>query len=527
MAESVGLVFAARILGHDLASLPHLEVTGLPDAEARVLLNAVLTGPLDSQVRDQIVAETRGNPLGLVELPHRLAAQRLAGVFGMLSAARLSGSVQESFRLRISASPDPTRLLLLLAAAEPTGDPTLIWQAADRLGISGQAAAPAVDAGLVEFGSRVWYRHPLARSASYHSASLQERQRAHRALADVTDAVGDPDRRAWHLARATAKPDEDVATELLRSAGRARSRGGVAAAAAFLERATELTPEPAQRAQRVLDAAAAKADAGAFDAALDLIALAGTATLSDEQRARVDLVRAQLAFVTNRGSDAPPLLLKAAHRFAAVDAALSRQTYLDALSAAMFAGRLAAGCGVAEVSRAYRASGPRPSTACLSDLLLEGFVTRFTDGYAASVSIMRRAISAVLESSGDQLRCLWLAGIAALDRWDDEDWDLISAHHVEIARTTGVLTELSLALSSRAVMLQFAGELSAADSLVQEAQTVKEATGGGLAPYGALLLAAFRGDRDEATAMIAATTKDATRRGEGIGLTVGSLRMQC
>jgi DNA-binding CsgD family transcriptional regulator len=519
VVESVGLVFAARVPGRDLAALPHLVIGGLPDAEARALLDTALTGPLDPQVRDQIVAETHGNPLALVELPRGLTAQQLAGGFGLPSAARLSGTVEESFRRRIAAMPDPTRQLLLLAAAEPTGDPALIWAAAASLGIDADAAVPAVDAGVLEFGGRVWFRHPLARSAAYHSTPLRQRQRAHRGLAEVTDPLSDPDRRAWHLAQSTSKPDEDVADELVRSAGRAQARGGVAAAAAFLERATVLTVDPPQRVQRALDAAAAKAEAGAFDAALDLIARAEAGPLSDFQRARVDLVRAQLAFVTNRGSDAPPLLLKAAERFEPADVALSRATYLEAMAAAMFAGRLAGGCGVAEVARAARVS-PRPATPRLSDLLLDGFVARFTDGYVAGVPIFRRAISMAVASPGEQLRCLWLASIAALDLWDDQSWDSVSASHVETARATGALTELPLALSMRAVMLQLAGDLTAARTLVQELHAVTEATGAGLAPYGALLLAAYRGDQAEVSALIDATTEDVMRRGEGIGLTV-------
>lgn len=521
VAESVGLIFAARVPGRDLADLPQLVVSGLADADARALLDTVLTGPLDARVRDQIIAETRGNPLALVELPRGRSAQQLAGGFGLLSAVRLSGSIEENFRQRISAMPEPTRNLLLVAAAEPTGDPALIWSAAARLEIGADAAAPAVDEGLVEFGSRVRFRHPLGRSAAYHSRSLQQRQQIHRALAEVTDPLSDPDRRAWHLARAATGPDENVATELLRSAGRAQARGGVAAAAAFLERATVLTLDPVQRAQRALDAAAAKAQSGAFDAALDLIDLAEAGPLSDLQHARADLVRAQLAFVTNRGSDAPLLLLQAAKRLEPIDAALSRATYLEALSAAMFAARLASGCGILDVARAA-ALLPRPTSPRLSDFLLDGLTTQFTDGYAPGLGILRRAIDAAgsRKPSDDDLRCLWLAGIAALHVWDDESWDVLSARHVELARAAGALTELPLALSSRAVMLLAAGELTTAESLIHEAETVTEATGDRVAPHGALGLAAFRGRAAEASALIEATERDVIRRGEGVGLTI-------
>lgn len=521
VAESVGMFFAARVPGRDLADLPQLVVSGLADADARTLLDTVVTGPLDARVRDQIVAETRGNPLALVELPRGRTAHQLAGGFGLPSAVRLSGSIEENFRQRVSAMPEPTRDLLLLAAAEPTGDPTLIWQAAAQLGIGADTAAAAVDAGLVDFDSRVRFRHPLARSAAYHSSSVQQRQQIHRALAEVTDPQLDPDRRAWHLANATAKPDEGVAAELVRSASRARARGGVAAAAAFLERATVLTLEPAQRGERALEAAAAKVEAGIFDAALDLIALAEAGPLSDLHRARADLVRAQLAFVTNRGNDAPSLLLQAAKRLEPIDATLCRATYLEALSAAMFAARLATGCGVVDAARAAQGS-PSPANQRMPDLLLDGLATYFTGGYAAGLPILRRVVSAGRAETllDEELRWLWLAGIVALHIWDDESWDMLSARNVEIARASGALTDLPLALSSRAVMLLATGELTGAESLIQEAQTVTEATGDRVAPHGALGLAAFRGRRAEASALIEATTKDVMRRGEGVGLTI-------
>lgn len=518
VAESVGVVFAARVPARDLAGLPHLAVGGLPDAEARALLDAVLTAPLDVRVRDQIVAETRGNPLALVELPRGLTPQQLAGGFGLPSGARLYGTIEDNFRRRIAELPDATRDLLLVAAAEPTGDPVLIWAAAAQLGIRGDAAAPAVDAGIVEFGARVWFRHPLARSAAYHSAALLRRQQAHRAIAQVTDPQLDPDRRAWHLAQAAAQPDEGLAEELVQSAGRARARGGVAAAAAFLERATALTIDPVQRAQRALEAAAAKTEAGAFDAALELIAQAEAGPLDDFGHARADLVRAQLAYVTNRGSDAPPLLLKAAKRLEHTDVVLSRATYLEAMSAAMFAARLAGDCGVVDVARAVHGT-TQPTNPRLSDLLLDGLAAHFTDGYAAGAPLLRRAVSAAV-TSGEELRCLWLAGIVALHLWDDESWDVLSARHIEISRSTGALSELPPALSSRAVLLLSAGDLAGAESLIHEAKTVTEATGDRAAPHGGLGLAAFRGNQVEASALIERTTTDIMERGEGVGLTV-------
>ena len=521
VAESVALIMATRAVNPEMSKLPSLEVSGLRDSDALALLDVVLTAPLDERVRDQFVAEARGNPLALLELPRGLAGYELAGGFGMPDALRLSGRIEESFQRRMAALPEKTRRLLLIAAAEPTGDPILIWRAAARLGIGTDAAAPAAEDGLVDFGTRVRFRHPLVRSAVYQSAPVQGKQSVHRALAEVTDPDSQPDRRAWHRAQATGGPDEDVAEELERSADRARARGGLAAAAAFLERATMLTLEAAQRSARALAAASAKVQAGAFDAAVNLLALAEDGPLSDFQRARADLIRAQLAFVTNRGSDAPPLLLKAAQRLEPIDGVLCRATYLEALSAAMFAARLALGGGVLEIARAAEAA-PRPATPRLADLLLDGFAAYFTGGYAAGLPILRRAVKVARRKkpADDELRWLWLAGLAALHIWDDESWDVLSARHVELARAAGVLTELPLALSSRAMVLLFAGELSAAEALVQEAQTVTEATGDNVTPYGALVLAALRADQAMVSELTEATTRDAMSRGEGIGITV-------
>ena len=339
-AESVGLVFGARVPTGDLAGLPELVVRGLREDDARALLASALTGPMDGRVRDQVIAEAHGNLLALLELPRGWTAAELAGGFGLPGTISLSGSIEESFRRRIEALPAGTHRLLLLAAADPTGDPALVRRAARRLGVGAEAAGPAVEAGLAGFGVRVRFRHPLVRSVAYRSAPAQERQLAHAALAEVTDPAIDPDRRAWHLAEAARRPDEDIAAELERSVGRAQACGGLAAAAAFLERAVMLTPDPARRAGRALAAANTKFAAGAFDAAQDLLAAAGAGPLSEFEQARADLLRAQLAFVMNRGGDAPLLLVKAARRLEPIDTGLARATYLDALTASTLAGRL-------------------------------------------------------------------------------------------------------------------------------------------------------------------------------------------
>ena len=396
LADPVAVVFAVREPSdeRELSGLPELVMEGLGDADARLLLASALPGRLDERVLDRILAETRGNPLALLELPRGLTPAELAGGFGLPDPRPLANRIEQSFVRRLRSLPPQTQRLLLTAAAEPLGDASLLWRTAERLGIAADAVAPAEDAGLIELGARVRFRHPLVRSAAYRAASVPHRQEVHRALAEATDPEADPDRRAWHRAHAAAGPDEAVASELERSAERAQGRGGIAAAAAFLQRATELTPDPARRAARALAAAQAKFEAGAPDTAAELLATAELGPLEELQRARVDLLHARIALAMNRGRDAPPLLLSAAEHLAPLDTRLARETYLEALEAAMFAGRLGRAGGVRDAAEAARAAPraaqpPRPV-----DLLLDGLATRFTEGYAAGVPLLQRALHA-------------------------------------------------------------------------------------------------------------------------------------
>src|SRR5580700_4994560 len=387
-ADPVGLVFAARVPGQDVAGLPELVVEGLAAGDARELLDSVLTGPLDAGVRDQIIADTNGNPLALLELPRGLTPAQLAGGFGLSSAVPLDGRIEENFARQLETLPAQTRQLVQLAAADPSGDPVLVWRAAGRLAIGAGAAGPAVEAGLAAFGGPVRFRHPLVRSAAYWSASVQTRQELHGALAEATDPVVDPDRRAWHRAQAAPGPDEEVAAELEQCAGRAQRRGGLAAAAAFLERSAGLTVDPARRAQRTLAAAQAKLQAGALDAALGLLAMAQAGSLDELASARVDLLRGQIAFASGLSSDAPPLLLKAAKRLESLDLDLARETYLSAWMAALFAGRFAGAGDLMEVSRAARGlcavHSPQPAA-----LVLDALTMLVTDGPAAAAPALR------------------------------------------------------------------------------------------------------------------------------------------
>jgi DNA-binding CsgD family transcriptional regulator len=523
LAESVVILFAAREPSDRFAGLPQMVLDGLRDADARALLASVIPGRLDERVVDQLLAETRGNPLALLELPRGLTAAQLAGGFALPRALSLEGRIEESFLRRLEALPIATQRLLLVAAAEPVGDPALLWRAAERLEIAGPVLEPAEAAGLLEVGRRVRFRHPLVRSAVYRAAWQKDRRRVHQALAEATDAHVDPDRRAWHLAEAAAGPDEDVAAELMRAAGRAQARGGLAAAAAFLQRAAALTPEPSRRARRALAAAQTKYEAGALDDALALLATAEAGPLDDLHRARVYLLRAQVAFAARRGSDAPPLLLRAARELEAVDTDLARATYLEALSAAMFAGRLARGGGTAEVSAAALAGPPPPYPPRPSDLLLQGLAVRFTNGYAAGAPILKEALRAFEREAvlpPEEARWLWFASQIALDLWDDHAWTVLSTRHLDLVRETGALTALPFVLTTRISVFASFGELGAAVAYEEELRAATEATGIAPGPYGALSLAALRGHEAELTELIRTTVKEAEARGEGLALTV-------
>ena len=527
-ADSVGLVFAAREPGDALTGLAELHIQGLPDDEARALLDSALGGPLDARVRDLIVAETQGNPLALLELPRGLTTTELAGGFGLpgaLPGAGLPGRIEGSFLRQLEALPAQTRRLLLLAAAEPYGDLSVVRRAAERLGIGAQAATPAVEAGLVEFEAKVRFRHPLLRSAAYRTASVQDRQAVHRALAEVTDPATEPDLRAWHRAKAAPSADEEVAAELERSADRAQARGGLAAAAAFLERAVLLSIDPARRAERTLAAAQANLQAGAFGPALELLATAEAGPLDELQSARVDLLRGEIVFASGLGSDAPPLLLKAASRLEPLDLDLARETYLTAWMAALFAGQLAGAGDLVEVSRVARALPPsktRPAGPPRPvDLILDGLALMVTDGPAAAAPTLRRVVGAFSggqASVPDELRWGWLAQAAASALWDDDAWHAMLVRQLRLARDAGALERLPLLLGALGTAVAWSGDFAAAAALVTEADAVCEATGSPAAPFTAMMLAALRGHQAEAASLIETTIAEATAGGQGIAV---------
>ncbi|MFN3004123.1 ATP-binding protein [Mycolicibacterium wolinskyi] len=535
LAEPVALVFATRGSGaRDLAGLPEMVVEGLSDADARDLLDSVLLTGIDPRVRDRIVAETRGIPLAILEVPRSVSATALAGGFWISGKRSSTAAIEEEFLRRIKSLPEPTQRLLLLAAAEPVGDAALFVRAATELAIPVDALAPAEAAGLIEFGARVHFAHPLMRSAAYRAADLTDRREIHRALADATDPELDPDRRAWHAANAASGPDESVAEMLETSAGRAQSRGGIAASAAFLERATTLTADPGLRGARAIAAAQAKRDAAAPEAAYDLLAMAELAPLTKLQHAHVVRMRAQMEFARSRSGAAGALktgetakqLLSAARGLEGLDDDLARETHLEALAAAMYAGRLGGAGTLEEVARAARAAVDQLAELHRPvDFLLSGIASRILDGPGAGADHLRTALqswsTAELPRAGRHWPFPIAQESAAHELWDDKVLADIATDTVRHARDTGALAALSPALVYRAGIHVYMGEFNSATRLLEEATAIAAATGGAPRKYHTLNLAAWRGVHNEAADLIASAAADGAAQGEGrlLGLT--------
>lgn len=541
VGEAVALAIAIRERDRDeiFQGLPERALPALGEADARALLGGVIGAPLDDRVLGRLAAESRGNPLALMELPRGLSPTELAGGFGLPTAWSAPRRIEESFRRRLDALPEATRGLLLLAAAEPLGDEALLLRAAERLGLGLEAAAPAEGAALLEFGTQVRFRHPLVRSVAYRAAPLAARKAAHLALAEATDPQVDPDRRAWHRAEAALGPDEDVASELEHTAQRAHARGGMAAVAAFLERSAALTPNPNRRARRALGAAYADQLAGAPAAALRLLDTVAEGQLDQRDEGLAKQVRGRVALHLGRTAEAVALFVDAAKRLESVDRGLAREVHLEALYTASVAGCL--GPGIGDTAKAARAAPPPPSPPRSIDLLLHGLTLRFTDGYSASAPVLKRAVAALRGEDGQQKEGMcwpwlaawaaahgqneadicwpWLAARTASELFDEDSWHLLASRRVRLLRSIGALTVLPIHLSYLADLRVLEGNLGVATALMEEAESLIEATGGRRIPAGRLLLAACQGYQGEAEQLIAKAEREAAACGEGMILT--------
>ena len=481
-ADRVGMVFAARE-GEEqalvLAGLPELTVGGLAEEAAQELLARSAGTQVDRQVSWRIVADTAGNPLALVELAAELTAAELSGTEPLDWPLRFRGRLEELYRSRVRALPGGTQTLLLLAAADPTGEPALIWNAARILGIDPGAAEAAGAERLVSWEPRVRFRHPLIRSAAYYAFPAAARRGAHQALATVTDPEADPDRRAWHLAEAAAGPDEQVAAELERSADRARGRGGWGSGAAFLERAAALTPDEEHRARRMLAAAENRLAAGEAPAARALLGLAAPRLADVLARARARRLEGQSLYAAGQMPEATSVLLDAARMVQSFETRLARDTLLDAWGAAQFSGQ--PGAGMAEYLRAVR-SVPKvaDSRATVADLLLDGFAAVGERRYDAGAALLRRAIAPLTvgqSMADDALPHLMGMAMAAGMLYDDSARYQMEKRWVGELRDRGAIAALLPALGIQMSVQIEEGRFADAEATLAEARALSEATG--------------------------------------------------
>ncbi|WP_031517444.1 ATP-binding protein [Streptomyces sp. NRRL F-5123] len=527
LAEAVAITFAVRDPEGQaaLTGLPALHIGGLDAVSAGELLEAAVGGKLEKRVRDRFVAEMHGNPLALLEFSRGRSAAELA--YGLDSSSHrgvqgpVASRVERDFASRLGSLPAATRTLLLIAAAEPVGDARLLVRAASLLEIT-PYAAPAKAAGLIEFGESVRFRHPLVRSAVYHGAEPEERRAAHRALAEATDPVLDPDRRAWHAAQAADGPDEEVAAGLEQAADRARQRGGIAAEAVLLERAAEVTPDRWPRGRRALAAAEAHFSAAAPDRATELATVAELCPLSALDRARLARLRARILFARSRSDEAAPLLLDAAAQFTAAGSPLARETYLEAISATIFAGRVHGPTGARAAAIAARASGAPPSDSRAADLLLDGVAALLADGYETGVPDLRGALDLLaheeLGTRESTMRWLLLVPVALEAfihyAWDLHAWDTLASRAVRLARDVGALGALPPALVYAGGVHIHYGDFAEAARMIDEADALADATGHAPHKYATLVLAAWRGEADVAAGIIEEARQRADQRGE-------------
>jgi DNA-binding CsgD family transcriptional regulator len=519
-AESILMVFVTRAPRGELPvleGLPQLEVAGLVDSDARVLLGSMTSAPLDRRVVDRILAEARGNPLALLELPRGPAAEQLVGRARTRGREPLSSRLQETFLARAAELPDQARLLMLVAAAEPMGDAALLWRAAHQLDIDGDAASADEFKALLTIDDRVTFRHPLVRSAVYQGATVADRRRVHRAIAEVTDALADPDRRAWHRASAATGPDEAVAEELELSAERAQSRGGLVAAAAFLQRSVALTEEPSLRVRRARAAARVSLHAGEFDLAARMLTLVETAATEDDQTAHALLLRAQLAFASGRARESIRLFMSAADQLQELDPTVARETYLEAWAAAVFAGEPGGDTSLLAVSAAA-ARLPQVADPGPAGVLLEGLSKCITEGRVAAAPLLRRSMDFFASpdlSVEDSLRWGWMMGSPPSLLWDEKALRQIMQRQIDLMRGAGALARLPVLLSSLAIVAAWRGDFAGAAAAKAEMDAVVEATGTRIAPYGAMLVSALRGRTEEATTLFDTVIEEAGTVGQG------------
>jgi DNA-binding CsgD family transcriptional regulator len=521
-ADAVAMLFVVRGPSErivELEGLPWVQIGGLPPDEAGQLLASAVAGRVDRGVSERVIAQTGGNPLGLIDLGGELSREQLAGEISLPDLLPLGGSLQARYLRQVRCLPGETQIFLLAAAADPTGDPALLWRAGEFLGFGVRAAAPAEVEGLLRVSPLVRFRHPLIRSAVYHGATLAERVRVHEALAKATDPQVAADLRVWHRAEAAIGPDEDVAAELERAADRARIRGGWAASARFLTRAATLTPDAESRFRRVLAAAQGETTAGGCVRAQALLDSVSGQLDDPVKRAAVQRIQGTIRYALDQTAEAASVLLDAARQLAPLDAGQARATLLEALAAARISGGLGkSGAGDADIAQAIRAL-PLPSSAAatIGDLVLDADATLLLDGHEAAVPVLKRAVTAMLEAPISSAELLTLTGVGctAAGALGDDHALYSLANWLEVqARDQGAVLPLSTALIFSGSSELFAGHLGQARARYAERGAI-EAARGGSCEVGLALVLAWRGRTAEARAQAAAAAQVATERGHG------------
>lgn len=517
VSEGIAMLFtfgAAHPTSVALAPFRELNFEGLSQVASRELLDRKVEGTLDSGVRDRLVIEAEGNPLALIELAQLLTAEQLAGLAPLPKALPLGDRLEQGLMRNVRGLSSDARSILVLVATERSGDPGLLRRAADGLGLSQTAIDDAES--VLRLGAQITFRHGFVRSAVYALASETTRRDAHLALAEAMDPDADEDRIAWHRAAASVDADETVAADLEASARKARDRGGQVAAAAVLELAAELTPDPSRRAARLLVAADADLAAGALSKADTLLSQLTPKLLDDEQRAEAQRLRGTLALARGDKGSSSTLLIEAARVLAPFDLRKARDTCLDALATAMFAGRLASDRGMREAVECAR-SMPEPTQTTAADVLLDAFATLVDEGSAAAAPVLRRGVGLAGES-GD-LRAIGPAFQAAFELWDDEALHTLAQRRVDLARGSGAFVALPNALNQLGAYEVLVGRFDAAEACFEEADEISAATGYagilGKTGVGPLILAAWRGEDARTRALAEVCSRDGTARGFG------------
>jgi DNA-binding CsgD family transcriptional regulator len=531
-ADGIALLFAVRRTstsqGPPFDGLPVVGIEGLREDAALALLARVAQRSIDAEVARRLIAETNGCPLAVIELTAELGPEQLAGGDVLQTPLTISSRLENHFLRQVRALPDETQTFLLIAAADSSGEPALVWRAAMMLELSPAAADPAVSAEIIAVAPRISFRHPLIRSAVIGGSAAPQRAKVHRTLAALCEGDGNADARAWHLAAAATGTDESVASELEDRGAHARASGRYATEAAFYSRAAALTPSPDRRAERLLAAAQAHVTAGAHQAAAAALADARPHLASRVLEANAQRLDAALHSYS-LPNDMPARLLTTARALEEFDVRLARDTYAEALEAVLVSGQLTNEIAMADVGRAALDAPRLDSDPTFADFMIDAFGTRLAIGHVEAAPMMRRAIDLHVHGASRAagiVRSATLGNIAAADVWDADGFGAI-AHRLEpIERDHGALDPLRITLGALGHFEMWQGNFALADDYHSEATEIAGILGADRRPWDLLKveLLAWQG-REEETRRAVDILTGSLMRAAGAGVTVNLGRL--